>query len=296
MGSRRRTPRQRFSERQRRRHETLLDRGTDEHYEDTELYDYEYAERVDDIRWYRKLAGAHLDEGARIVELGAGTGRITGPLARDGFEVVAVDRKVDMLEGLKRRIERHSYQERIQPLEADMRELPLRDRSADMVISPFNALMHLYTWQDLRRCFEEAYRILKPKGLFAFDVQLPDLDWLMWDPDERHAVTRFVHPETGEKLIYSTNHRYDPETQVCHIRIFYDEAPPRGRKFRPPAKPKRLVHLAHRQIFPEELRMLVDVVGFNLVSLSGDFRDVPLREGCDSQVAICSKPARTRRA
>jgi ubiquinone/menaquinone biosynthesis C-methylase UbiE len=290
------TPRQRFADRQRKQHETLLGLGTDEHYEDTELYDYEYAERTDDIRWYRKLVADHLDRGARLVELGAGTGRITHPLARDGFEVIAVDRKSEMLEALTRRLKKHEHRQRVKMLEADMRELPLPDRHTKLVIAPFNALMHLYTWQDLLRCFQEVHRILQPRGLFAFDVQLPDLEWLMWDPDQRHAVTRFVHPVTGEKLIYSTNHQYDPETQVCHIRIFYDDAPPRGRKFRPPSKPRRLVHLAHRQIFPEELRMLVHQAGLNLVSLTGDFVDRPLREGCDSQVAICSKPARARRS
>ena len=290
-----RTPRQRFADRQRRQHEDLLGRGTDEHYEDTELYDYEYAERTDDVRWYRKLAAGHLNEGERLIELGAGTGRITHPLVRDGFDVVAVDRSASMLEGLQRRFKRPAQRERVRVLEADMRDLPIAARHAKLVIAPFNALMHLYTWQDLLACFKEVHRVLQPRGLFAFDVQLPDLEWLMWDGEQRHAVTRFVHPVTGEKLIYSTNHRYDPQTQVCHIRIFYDEAPPRGRKFRPPKKPKRLVHLAHRQIFPEELRMLVDTAGLNLISLTGDFRDIPLREGCDSQVVLCSKPARSKR-
>jgi ubiquinone/menaquinone biosynthesis C-methylase UbiE len=291
----RRSGREKFLERQRNLHESLLGRGTDDHYEDTALYDYEYAERTDDVRWYRKLASAQLEEGDTILELGAGTGRITSPLARDGFEVVALDRKTDMLDALKSRIARHKHRDRIRPVEADMRELPLSNTSANMVIAPFNALMHLYTWQDLLACFREVYRVLKPRSLFAFDVQLPDLDWLNWDPEARHAVTRFVHPSTGEKLIYSTNHRYDPQTQVCHIRIYYDEAPPRGSKFRPPETPKRLVHLAHRQIFPEELRMLVETAGFDLLSLTGDFRDWPLREGCESQVALCSKPARRRK-
>src|SRR5690606_22266532 len=132
--------------------------------------------------------------------------------------------------------------------------------------------------------------VLVAGGTFGFDVMLPDLDWLTWDPDERHAVTRFVHPVSRESLVYSTNHTYDPQTQVCHIRIYYDEAPPRGRKFEPPAQPKRTVHLAHRQIFPEELRMLVATAGLQLESLTGDFFDVPLREATESQVAICVKP------
>jgi ubiquinone/menaquinone biosynthesis C-methylase UbiE len=274
------------------RYTELLRVGSTDHYEDIELYDYEYADRTDDIRWYRRLAHDLLarDEApARILELGAGTGRITCPLARDGFHVTALDRMPSMLAGLARRIDGKEIAERIELVEADMRALPLPDTSVALVIAPFNALMHLYTWRDLLRCFEEARRVLEPGGSFAFDVQLPDLEWLTWDPDERHAITRFVHPATGEKLVYSTNHRYDAQTQICHIRIFYDDAPPRGRKFRPPAEPRRLVHLAHRQIFPEEVRMLVATAGFELREHTGDFKAIPLSEASESQIVICTK-------
>jgi ubiquinone/menaquinone biosynthesis C-methylase UbiE len=276
-------------ERWEQRHEELLQLGSTDHYEDIELYDYEYADRTDDIRWYRRLASERLGDGGEILELGAGTGRITCPLARDGFRVIALDRMPSMLAGLQRRIAGREIAQRIELVEGDMRELPLPDGAVQLAIAPFNALMHVYTWQDLLRCFREVHRVLAPEGTFAFDVQLPDLDWLTWDPDERHAVTRFVHPVTGQKLVYSTNHRYDQQTQICHIRIYYDDAPPRGRKFRPPPEPRRVVHLAHRQIFPEEVRMLVDIAGFRLVEHSGDFKGIPLGEASESQIVVCTR-------
>jgi ubiquinone/menaquinone biosynthesis C-methylase UbiE len=272
-----------------RRHEQLLTLGTNDHYEDTELYDHEYADRLDDVRWYRALARQRAGDG-EILELAAGSGRIACPLARDGHRVIALDRMPTMLDALRRRTDGKSWADRISPLQADMRELPLPDASVGLVIAPFNGLMHLYTWQCLLACFREVARVLPVGGTFAFDVMLPDLEWLTWDPDERHAVTRFVHPTTRERLVYSTNHRYDPQTQVCHVRIYYDEAPPRGRKFVPPPEPKRTVHLAHRQIFPEELRMLVATAGLQLESLTGDFLEAPLRETNESQVAVCIKP------
>lgn len=270
--------------------ERLLQRGTTDHYLDTALYDFEYAERTDDVRWYRRLASELLGDGGQIAELGAGTGRITCPLAGDGHEVHALDLMPEMLEGLRQRAEEHEWSDRITVHEADMRALPLDDASVDLVISPFNALMHLYTWQDLLRCFREAHRVLRPGGAFAFDVQLPDIEWLMWDPDVRHAVTRFEHPTTGETLIYSTNHRYEHATQICHICLYYDEAPPKGRKFRPPPKPKRLVRLAHRQIYPEEIRALTSTAGFELTRHEGDFRGRALNNLSESQAVVCTKP------
>jgi ubiquinone/menaquinone biosynthesis C-methylase UbiE len=269
----------------------LLQRGTEEHYKDAPLYDFEYQDREDDVRWYRELACDRSGKGGTtILEIGAGTGRVSCPLAEDGHRVIALDRMPAMLERLREKLEGTPHADRVSVMEGDMRDLPLADASVDLVLAPFNGLMHLYTHHDLLSCLREVHRVLASGGVFAFDVQLPDLDWLMWDPDKRHAVTRFRHPATGEDLVYSTNHTYDPATQICHVRIYYDRAPPRGRKFRPPPRPLRLVHLAHRQIFPEELRGLVAHAGLELESLSGDFEDLPLRSGVESQVAVCRKP------
>ena len=267
----------------------LLDAGTRDHYQDAALYDFEYSDRVEDILHYRALA-AEQGDSIKILELGAGTGRITVPLARDSHRVTALDACAPMLDSLRATVARLGLGESVTPLEADMREVPVADEQMDLVIAPFNALMHLYRWSDLLACFREARRVLRPGGTFAFDVQMPDLEWLRWDPDVRHAVTKFVHPVTRDKLVYSTNHNYDPATQICHIRIYYDEAPPAGRRFVPPAAPRRLVHLAHRQIFPEELRLLVATAGLELRSLTADFAGRPLAEAQDSQVAICGKP------
>jgi len=271
--------------------DALLQRGTYEHYQDAPLYDLEYQDREDDVRWYRELARDTADGlDTPILELGAGTGRVACPLAEDGHRVIALDRMPAMLELLRQKLVGTPHADRVTVMEGDMRDLPLADASVALVMAPFNGLMHLYTHRDLLSCFREVQRVLTPGGVFAFDVQLPDLDWLMWDPDKRHAVTRFRHPTTGEDLVYSTNHTYDPATQICHVRIYYDRASPRGRKFKPPPRPLRLVHLAHRQIFPEELRGLVISAGLELESLSGDFEDLPLRIGVESQVAVCRKP------
>ncbi len=269
----------------------LLHRGTEDHYVDTALYDQEYDDRDEDVEWYRSFVGERAPTTA-VLELGAGTGRIACPVAQDGHRVIALDRMATMLDGLRQRAAQQGLSESIEVIEADMRELPLPDASVSVVIAPFNALMHLYTWRDLLACLREVARVLQPGGVLAFDVELPDPEWLNWDPDERHAVTPFVHPTTGERLIYSTNHRYDARTQICHVRIFYDDPPPRGRKFVAPAKPRSLVHLAHRQIYPQELELLVDTAGLILLSHTGDFRGISLGPGVQSQVVVATKPKR----
>jgi ubiquinone/menaquinone biosynthesis C-methylase UbiE len=268
----------------------LLALGTDDHYLDAALYDFEYRDQNADIDWYRAVAAERADE-RPIVELGVGTGRIAIPLAAQGHRVLGIDRAPSMLERLRAKLadQDPALASRIEGRAGEATALPVPDESARLVIAPFNVLQHLYQWEQLLACFHEVHRVLEPGGTFAFDVLRPDLEWLGWNPDKRHSATRFVHPTTGERLVYTTNHTYDHETQVCHVRIYYDKAPAMGGRFRPPRTPVRLVHLAHRQIFPEELRALLAIAGFHLESLTGDFLDLGVNEDVESQVVVAVK-------
>lgn len=270
--------------------EELLRSGTSDHYEDAELYDFEYRDHRHDVTWYRGVA-RKLGASVKVLELGAGTGRITIPLAVDGHQVTALDRMPSMLSRLQDKLaEQPAITAKVEAVLGDICGMPLETDRFDLVIAPFNVLMHLYRWQDLLACFREVRRVLRPGGTFALDVLLPDLQWLTWDPDERHSVTYFTHPRTGASMVYSTNHTYDPDTQVCHVRIYYDDAPRRPRAFKPPPEPKQIVHLAHRQIFPEELRMLIATAGLELESLTGNFRAGRLGPGVDAQCVVARKP------
>lgn len=269
----------------------LLDRGTTDHYVDPVLYDFEYTEQQDDVEWYCAVADERA-VGKTILELGAGSGRVAIPIAMAGHRLIALDRMQAMLDHLFAKLDAlaaagEGVAGTVEPLLAEMTAIELPDESVGLVIAPFNCLMHLYNWQELLTCFREVHRVLEPGGSFAFDVLLPDFDWLRWDPNERHAVTEFEHPRTGQKLIYSTNHEYDPETQICHIRIYYDDA--KG-GLRPRVKPLETVHLAHRQIFPEEIRMMAGLVGFEIDSHTGDFLDLSLSHDIEVQVVLLRKP------
>jgi hypothetical protein len=95
-------------------------------------------------------------------------------------------------------------------------------------------------------------------------------------------------------MVYSTNHTYDHETQVAHIRIHYHDAIGRGARVRPDVPPRKTVQLAHRQIWPEELRCLLKLAGLELRSLEGDFDGDRLTHDAESQVVVAQKPSSKR--
>ncbi|MCS6915879.1 MAG: class I SAM-dependent methyltransferase [Myxococcales bacterium] len=274
-------------------YEQLLRAGSREHYLDPLLYDHEYRRRRRDINYYRRLA-RQIGTPARVLELGCGSGRVLVPLLRDGHEVVGVDLSLPMLRRCKERIARlgPARRARAHLIHADFRDLPLSMEGKarfPLIICPFNALMHLYTHQDLERFLGGVRARLAPQGLLALDVLMPDLSWLGRDPARRYGRTRLRHPLSGERLIYSYSVSYDPVTQVAFMRLHYDpEDAPGGEAEQGSGRGGWVVHLAHRQFFPQELRALLHYHGFYVERHDGGFDGEPLSDASTEQV-ICAR-------
>jgi len=267
--------------------EDLVDAGSREHYADAALYDYEYRRRRADVTFYREIAKRRLRGPGRILELGAGSGRVTIPLARDGHQVVALDQSPAMLARLRDRVAAlpAAARGRIEPVQADLRTFRVK-RRFPLVIAAFNVLEHLYTRGEVDACLRRVAEHLEPGGAFVFDVQMPDLAWLVRDPTKRWAKTRFTDPTTGRATFYSTNHDYDPVSQIVLIRLYYDPVDGKG--------PGRVVKLSQRKFFPAELEALIAHAGLRLVGRYGDFSFGPLEAVSESQVLVC-EPAPARR-
>lgn len=107
------------------------------------------------------LAGLDLRPGARLLELGAGMGRFSLPLADLGYEVVASDLSPDLLAELRR----FDPEGKVQAIEADAF---LIDRQVE---GPFDAVLgffFLHHLQDFAGVFAAAARVLAPGGVVAF--------------------------------------------------------------------------------------------------------------------------------
>ena len=104
---------------------------------------------------------------ARVLEIGAGTGRYSIALAREGMDVTAVELVESNLAVLKKNCEGI---EGIRAYQGDATDLSrFEDQSFDvtLVLGP---LYHLYETEDVRKAIDEAIRVTKKGGviLFAF--------------------------------------------------------------------------------------------------------------------------------
>ncbi len=105
------------------------------------------------VEWV--LAGA--DRAVRrVLDLGAGTGKLTGGLVSLGLDVVAVDRSAAMLEVLASR--HPSVETRVGTAE----ELPLEDSSFDAVLCG-----QAWHWVNENLAIPEVARVLRPGGVLG---------------------------------------------------------------------------------------------------------------------------------
>ena len=113
--------------------------------------------------------------GAAILELGAGTGRLTCDLAARGFTVTGVDIAAAMLAQARKRVAGLDPEvaQRVTLRLGDLTSLDL-SRTFDLVICPYHTLAHIPAGAAWKNGFLTAARHLAPGGLFA--VHLPKLE------------------------------------------------------------------------------------------------------------------------
>ena len=102
-----------------------------------------------------------LNEGDRVLEIGAGTGRYSVSLAREGFRVTAAELVESNLDMLKEHACGLTNIEAVQADALDLGRFP--DDAFDLTLL-FGPMYHLYDPADQQRALDEAIRVTRPGG------------------------------------------------------------------------------------------------------------------------------------
>ena len=152
-------------------------------------HDIECGAYAEDLPLWRSLAASR---GETVLDVGAGTGRVTLDLVAAGYRVTALDRDPELLDALERRLGDNS---RIagdisQTVIADARDFDLGERRFPLVIVPMQTIQLLGGAEGRGRFLRCAHRHLTPGGLLAaaiaevlelyevvdgFEMPLPDV-------------------------------------------------------------------------------------------------------------------------
>ena len=115
------------------------------------------------MNYIRRFAAKH----SKVLEIGAGTGRYSIALAKEGMDVTAVELVESNLAILRKN---SKGIENIKSYQGDATNLEFLGDSSFDVTLVFGPLYHLYESEDVHKAIDEAIRVTKPGGviLFAF--------------------------------------------------------------------------------------------------------------------------------
>jgi len=244
----------------------------DDLYDWPALYDLVLPDDPDMEQFYVTAAGG---AGRHVLDLACGTGRFTLPLARSGADVTGGDMSEAMLETARRRAGAEGFA--IDFVALDMRDFDL-GRRFDAVTIAANSLLHLTETADILRFLAAVKRHLAPNGRLIFDIFVPSARMLSLPSNVRETLGEFDHPELGLITVEETI-AYDPIRQVSRADWYWS---------RPGHMDFRHTPLSMRQIYPQELPLLLERGGFRLVERFGDFGRSALAAGSMRQVVICA--------
>jgi len=105
----------------------------------------------------------------KIIDLGCGTGRHAVNLARRGYQVIALDRSIDMVNETKQKVQTYHLDNQIRVQQADITSFQLGE-TADAAICMFSVLGYQNTNEALFNTLKTTRAHLHRKGLFIFDV------------------------------------------------------------------------------------------------------------------------------
>ena len=245
-----------------------------------------YATRPD-VGFYVSEAERYAPDGATVLEIGCGTGRILLPLARAGHRAIGIDASSEMLERCRQKLatETAAVRGRVSLHHADARDftLPRSENAAALAIAPFRVFQHLITVDDQLRCLAAVKRHLAPRAYFAFDVFNPNFALMTADrsvetedtPERSVGNGRFFR-----RTVRVTRVRW--VEQVSEIELIY--------YVRDGKNISRFVHAFDmRWYLPTELDHLLVRAGFSVEAMYGSFDRVALDDASHEIIVVARR-------
>lgn len=179
------------------------------------MYDILYGDIKGDIDFYAKMVQPFEE----VVEYGAGTGRITIPLAELGHKVIAVDNELKMLNRLSDKLLNYPFEvvNRIKTVHSDMVDVNFSNLKKCFII-PFTTFNYLLNYDTQLRCLNNIFDMLAINGIVVLELitlnTYPELGNVnLVDVDTFNIDSRIIK--------YSRKTLYNEDTSIIsQVRVF----------------------------------------------------------------------------
>ena len=146
-----------------------------------------------------------IDKDTQVLDLGCGTGKMARKLAREGYQVTAVDNSMDMLE-----IAASEEDDHILYVLQDMVSLEL-PQQVDAAVSICDCMNYILEEEDLKEAFRRVREFLKEDGVFVFDMNS--------HYKYKEILARNTFAEDREDASFIWDNFYDEEERINEYQL-----------------------------------------------------------------------------
>lgn len=229
------------------------------------LYDT-YAQATFDIPFFVQEATKIPGD---VLELMAGTGRISLPLVKAGVHLTCVDNAPEMLAVLRQKLAREHLSAQV--YEMDVRDLAF-DQRFDLIVIPFHSFGELISSEEQKRVLARIHEQLSERGRFICTLHNPSHRLRSVDGQLRLVGTYpGVDPQTT--LCFWSVSTIDPATNIVHGWQFYEHYSKQGK-----LQEKSMLQIRFALLQRAEFETLAAAAGFQVLSFYGDYAYSPFQE------------------
>ncbi len=148
-----------------------------------------------------------------VLDLACGTGNITIPMSKRGYDMIGVDLSCEMLNIAREKA--YDEEQSILFLNQDMTEFELYG-TVDAIVCALDGINYITDEKMLEKVFKLAENYLNPGGIMIFDINTE------YKLSKILADNTFVNEEQGIYYVWRNN--YSPETKICEFELnFFEE-------------------------------------------------------------------------
>ncbi|MCL2473323.1 MAG: class I SAM-dependent methyltransferase [Alphaproteobacteria bacterium] len=209
-----------------------------------------------DIEFYQKLCKGH----NKILELMCGTGRVSIPLIKSGFDITCVDYSEKMLEAFKQKLTR---EHKAKILCQDVTRLNIGEKFS-LVMIPFNSITEINDKAKIQEAIKNVFDVLENNGTFLVTLYNPS--YRKKQADGQIKTLGKFSTNNGNTLLVSYYNNYDEKTDKVTGTQFYEIHDKNNKLIE-----KRFLDIAFVLISKQEIIEMCENAGFSLKEIYGDY-------------------------
>jgi SAM-dependent methyltransferase len=212
----------------------------------------------------------------KVLEIGAGTGRLFMNALNAGADIHAIDISESMLDILYSKLPADQHFRVKYGNITDFRT----ELRFDLILAPFRVMMHLLEKKEQMDAINNAYDHLNSGGRFIFDVFVPDLKQLVQGLENHMDFEGEYAPGMKIRRFASTTPDLIEQTIEVDFHLEWEEKS--GMKHDDWKLPLRF-------FFRYELEHLIERTKFSKYEIYGDYREGKLDKNSREFVVVCQK-------